>query len=112
MSWAISCSLADNLNGTGSITATQGNFYYPPQVLVVGTGAVGSTTNPSTTMNVWLLECSGTSTECYANQPEADFFAQDTLTSPSSSLSGMWECQQTASSPCTGQKGTFMATKE
>jgi hypothetical protein len=111
-SWALSCSLADNLTGSGSMTGTEGNFYDPPQVLVVATGTSGSSTNPTTTMNYFLLECSGTSTECYTDEPEVIFVGQNTLSTPSSDLSGTWECQGGASSPCGGQTGTFAATKQ
>jgi hypothetical protein len=106
-SWALSCSLADNLTGSGSITGTAGTFYDPPKVLVVATGTGGPTTSPYTTMNFWLLECSGTSTECY--QPWVIFSGQGTLTTPSTSLSGSWECQ--GSTPCYGQSGTLIATQ-
>jgi hypothetical protein len=109
-SWAMSCSLADNLTGSGSIAGTAGNFDEPPQVLVVATGTSGTSTSPATAMNYWLLECSGTSTECYANQPEVIFSGQSILAAPSSNLSGTWECMGTPL--CTGQTGTLVATQQ
>lgn len=115
-SWASSCSLADNFNGTGSVADIPGGgdyFDYTPQVVVVATGTSGSSTNPTTTMNLYMLECSGTSTACYANQPDEIFFGQGTLATPSTSLSGIWECQGDTSSPCYGYaKGTFVGTQQ
>jgi hypothetical protein len=101
----LSCSQADNFNGLGSITGTAGTFYYPPQTLTVGSGNLGS----STTMNFSLLECSGTSTNCYANMQPCIFDAQGILTSPSNTFSGNWTY---SSGPCVGQTGTFIATQE
>lgn len=109
-SWASSCSLSDNLTGLGSITGTVGNFYDPPQVLVVATGTSGSSTNPTTSINFGLLECSGTSTECY--EPEVIFSGQGFMATPSTSLSGSWVCMGTPSSPCVGQTGTVLATQQ
>jgi hypothetical protein len=112
-SWALSCSLADNFTSSGSITGTAGNFYDPPQVLVVATGTSGSSTNPTTAMNFWLLECSGTSRGCYANQPEVIFSGQGFMATPSTSLSGTWECNGSqGSTPCYGQSGTLIATQQ
>lgn len=104
--------LADNLTGSGTITGTAGNFYDAPQVLVVTAATSGSSTNPATAMDFWLLECSGTSTECYANQPEVIFYGQGFMATPSTSLSGTWGCMCSMSSPCYGQSGALIATHQ
>jgi hypothetical protein len=103
-SWASSCSLADNLTGQGSVTALSFAFDYPPQILVVAAASSGSSTNPTTSMNLAMLECSGTSTECYANQPTVVFTGQGSTAASSGSLSGTWQGG--------GGTGTFTATQQ
>lgn len=105
-SWASSCSLADNLTGQGSIAAAPGTDYfdYSPQVLIVAAAISGSTSNPSTTMNFYFLECSGTSTECYPNNKEYGN-GQGSMATASSSLSGSWTQGSYG-------MGTFAATEQ
>jgi hypothetical protein len=105
-SWASSCSLADNLTGQGSVSAVQGTDYfdYPPQVLIVAAATSGSTANPTTALNFYFLECSGTSTECYSADKEYGN-GQGFMASASGSLSGTWTQGSYGS-------GTFAATEQ
>jgi len=96
-----SCFIADDNTGQGTISGS-GNFFYPPQGVLVGVPYNPIPANNSATVDVLFVE---------ADQfgDIAVFNGSGTVTN--GSLTGTWTCN--ADSPaCAGLSGTFSGTKQ
>jgi hypothetical protein len=92
-----SCSLADNLTGQGSISATSGYFIGSPQILVLGVGA--PPTNDS------ALDFGFVQADAHGDLEEK--LGKGTYIG--TTITGTWQCEVGVSSRCFGLSGTFTA---
>jgi hypothetical protein len=103
-SGSLTCFIADNQTGQGSIS-TSGSYLYPPQGVLVGDATDPLATSGTATTPIALLFVEADSSGDYA------VFNGNGSFSNSGTLSGTWTCNS-GTPVCSGMSGTFTGTKQ